>query len=280
MEPRSAGILGLCLALAGCSGKEATTPSPDGGTGHDASSEASSDATTDVTMGDGSPIDEGLVDGPLGVNCGAAGQGCCPGEACESGGCCVDQVCMASGQSCGHGLGACSSGSCGGCGALGEPCCAEYVSETCSGLVDSSVCGGCTQTGTICTTSDPSGTCVACGGVGQKCCIDSCVGEYTVCETFADDATGQFESVCTAQCGQPGQPCCEGFVCKNEGCCMGSPGSGGGDTCVASPTCGCSAGQCTTCGLSGLPCCAGGVCQVNQGNCTLGAEGTCESMHP
>jgi hypothetical protein len=49
-------------------------------------------------------------------------------------------------------------------------------------------------------------------------------------------------------------------------------GIGGG--CVASPTCGCTAGQCTTCGVAGQACCEGETCQLGQGPCDLDG-GTC-----
>jgi hypothetical protein len=37
--------------------------------------------------------------------------------------------------------------------------------------------------------------------------------------------------------------------------------------CVASPTCGCTSGKCTTCGTNGLPCCSDKACQFDQGFC-------------
>jgi hypothetical protein len=61
--------------------------------------------------------------------CGKPGQPCCPNQVCEGQGCCVPReynrnpVCVAPGQLCDQFVGICQNGSCGGCGALGQPCC-------------------------------------------------------------------------------------------------------------------------------------------------------------
>ena len=36
---------------------------------------------------------------------------------------------------------------------------------------------------------------------------------------------------------------------------------------LESPTCGCTAGECTTCGAPNQPCCEGGACAYTQGVC-------------
>ena len=287
----------LVLALSACSGGQ--TPSSesgdDGGKMGDASSDGTQhgddattgddvviapDAPTDVVSTDVVSTDVVSTDGGLGIDCGAPGQTCCLGEACEGNGCCVEQVCVANGQACRHGWGTCANGSCGTCGGLGQTCCAEDMSEGCSGLPDSGACFGCTQTGTMCSANQPGGTCVACGMEGQQCCFNACVGQYAYCDILLSDAGQGYDYVCSSQCGGPGQPCCQDLACKNGGCCM-LTSTPLGNTCVDSATCGCTAGQCTTCGLLGQPCCPGGTCQIDQGQCLVaGDAGTCQQMHP
>jgi hypothetical protein len=280
----------LALVLTACSGGQtASSDSGDGGTTGDASSDGTrqgDDAMVenDVVVAPDALADAGNApDAPADVvssnACGAPGQACCLGEACEGNGCCIDQVCVSNGVACGHGLGTCANGSCGSCGGLGQPCCPVDMSEGCSGPPDAGACGGCTQTGTMCFPNQLGGSCVACGMEGQQCCINDCIGQYAYCDSYFDDA-GQAQYVCSSQCGGPGQPCCQDFACKNGGCCMQGT-SGNGDTCVDSTTCGCTSGQCTTCGLLGQPCCAGDTCEVNQGQCLGGGDDdTCQQMHP
>jgi hypothetical protein len=228
-----------------------------------------SDASRDGSVPDGSrPRDGGHVEASS--TCGAPGQPCCPTEACAGGGCCVDAVCTAEGRDCGHGLGVCSSGGCGGCGAIGQPCCPERLTEACSGSAPN--CWGCTQAGSQCS-SNPAiahqgDICVACGGDGQPCCYggDDCTGDSLYCNP--DDGR------CTSHCGGPGEPCCGATAsvtqafCRNGGCCMSSfKGGSGSGTCAESPTCGCSAGKCTTCGTDKQACCEGDLCEFGIGLC-------------
>jgi hypothetical protein len=174
--------------------------------------------------------------------CGVPDAGCCPGESCNDGGCCVDQLCVASGGTCADGLGACHAGSCGSCGGVKEPCCMEVMSDTCSGV--SANCPGCTASGTTCVTGSAgtTGTCEACGTEGIRCCggDQTCLGVFALC------AAG----LCTSHCGKAGDTCCQGETCQDGGCCLSSST---GATCSVSPTCGCTAGACTTCGRQGLP---------------------------
>jgi hypothetical protein len=218
--------------------------------------------------------------------CGAPGQPCCPGESCDGGGCCVGEQCVAAGQPCGQEFtSTCKAGSCGSCGGLGQPCCDVSLWSWCprTGDHQGPSCTGCTQSGTMCSSTGTGGTCVACGADGMQCCWEGCLGANSYCDDYLDDAgrpevndAGLIENVCSSQCGGPGQPCCQGNTCKNDGCCLG-----GG--CVASPTCGCTAGQCTTCGLTGQACCAGNTCQAGQQPCCtrpgfgmVGDAGICE----
>jgi hypothetical protein len=129
-------------------------------------------AVPDAPVAD-TPVTDGGSDGSAAA-CGAAGQPCCRGKVCNSGGCCISRpsgggVCEASGQACGYGFaGSCMNGSCGpagsACGGLGQPCCMARGD------------GHCTGNGTTCMGT----TCAACGGQGQPCCrfstrdADSC----------------------------------------------------------------------------------------------------------
>jgi hypothetical protein len=90
------------------------------------------------------------------------------------------------------------------------------------------------------------------------------------------------EYVCSSQCGGPGQPCCQNGTCRNNGCCMLGWNATGdiADVCVESPTCGCTAGQCTTCGTANQACCAGGSCQWDQGYCSGIDGGICSTKGP
>lgn len=103
--------------------------------------------------------------GPRCVACGDANQPCCEGGRCHAGGCCLpfqmggQDLCVAPGANC-FGNSDCSlsgSGSCGGCGGIGEVCCGG---------------GG---FGRYCTANAAcvNQRCVACGGVGQPCCSGS-----------------------------------------------------------------------------------------------------------
>jgi hypothetical protein len=78
-------------------------------------------------------------------------------------------------------------------------------------------------------------------------------------------------NICSSACGHPGEPCCSGNLCRDDGCCMVD--DNGKNSCVAASTCGCTQGTCTTCGEDGGPCCAGELCGYDQGMCN--DAGTC-----
>jgi hypothetical protein len=250
----------LSLSLSACGGQTTLATGGDGSVPREAGAPDASDAARDVSTDSSQDVTSDSADAR---SCGRAGGSCCPGEACNEGGCCVDDVCIAGGQTCGDGLGACKSGSCGACGGVGQACCLEVMSDICSGVMPN--CPGCTASGTTCLTngSNTGGTCIACGTEGAPCCgVGLCLSTFAIC-----DASGK----CSSKCGAPGEPCCTGDTgsesCRDGGCCMLSPTSSGA-SCVASPTCGCSDGLCTTCGRNGLACCSGQSCQFDQGMCT------------
>jgi len=261
--------------VAGCGAGVATVAADYSGASDGTATAADSgrDALDDATASDSgdaasAPADAAPTDA---ASCGGPGQACCFGTDCADGGCCVDLVCVANGGACPDALGTCAAGSCGSCGGLGAACCRQVMTSTCTGGQTPS-CAGCTQSDTTCST----GACIACGGAGLTCCgAWACTGPFMRC----DGAQGVPPSgTCSTDCGDPGQACCETvqavgtttFACKGGGCCL--PGnSPSGMVCVAPPTCGCSAGQCTTCGVLGTPCCPGEACQDGQGQCVTDA---------
>jgi hypothetical protein len=285
--------LALLLTLSGCGKLADDSPSGDGSVdAHDAASrdvgQETTGDTSDASEDDMSAGDalSGPPDGEisLGPNCGRPGQSCCPYDGCYSDGCCVDGQCVAKGDDCGHSLGACTNGGCGGCGALGQPCCMEDVSPGCSD--EAGACVGCTQTGTYCTASDAGPEqCTACGGIGQQCCELGtggcgfvagvnyyCNDRFSLC--FLNEAGA--DPTCESSCGGVGQPCCEYNDCLDGACCLAGPT---GTLCFDSSTCGCTAGKCTTCGRIGVECCTYALCAVEQGQmdqyatCEFGSEG-------
>ena len=115
---------------------------------------------------------------------------CCGGNTCTDGSCCVSSfnqsVCIGRGSSClslpGTAAGMCGdNGSCNGCGAAGQPCCAG---------------DSCTASGTQCSSTGGSGTCTACGKSGQPCCKRSGIFDPVTCE-------GSLK--CTSTAGGPAQ---------------------------------------------------------------------------
>jgi hypothetical protein len=288
--------LGLGIGLVACGGSSTSDGnqhdagsiggSAAGGAGGDSGSGGhAASGGTSATGGAGGASGSGAQAGAAGTggegghvidpNCGAPGQPCCLGNSCQSGGCCVETVCVADTQDCGDGLGACDQGSCGTCGGAGQQCCAEQQTDGCSSLGKN--CGGCTQAGTTCKDYKLDGSCTVCGGDGQPCCgVGECLGEYSLC----------VNGTCTSTCGHAGEPCCQGAhpwppSCRNGGCCLQTSSGPNDSVCVDSPTCGCGNGVCTTCGTLGQPCCEG-QCQIDQGECNAanGAAGTCENPPP
>jgi hypothetical protein len=195
--------------------QDSSAPSVDGGTG------AVSDAGT---SGNGcSPacaLDEACVDGGCVACGGGAGEPCCSPLA-EGGTCngaaslvCVDSgfcaPCGGPGQSC-CGLNTCGDGGCCGAGT----CASE--GDSCQG-----VDGGTCQAGAC---GGPSG----CGGLGGPCCATWCTAPQTLCEgsgsgtvaTEAGSTTTLVPGQCH-ECGNGGEPCCNGSSCQSSLSCNGS----------------------------------------------------------
>ena len=202
---------------------------------------------------------------------------CDPLTPCACGGCCVAGICAPQGATCAENLGVCFDRSCGGCGALGEPCCSA-VNESLYG----DPCGinppgsagwwsgpACSDPNTVCTDFDAQpNRCVPCGAAGQPCCEALNHASLGVCGSL--QLVCGADGLCTASCDHPGESCCEDNHCQDGSICMGFM-IGTYGTCVAGSLCGADdAGTCTKCGLSGIACCTGGGCV--EGTCS---GGTC-----
>jgi hypothetical protein len=171
--------------------------------------------------------------------CGGTGQTCCANFACPSSAlmapCCSpnSHTCIASGSSCGGGLGMCMDGACtsnsnGTCGSAGDLCCTTTQPNTPN---------ACTSPGTVCA---QSGDCATCGGDSEPCCSGGTCESGGCCVNGQCHASG---TACTATmcvsgscgggtCGGLGQPCCGGAtgVCTagNVRCLSGVCASCGG----------------------------------------------------
>ena len=113
--------------------------------------------------------------------CGLGNQPCCPGNVCASGGCCIQNRCVAVGEACGPRSDlSCFNGSCGGdCGGLGESCCPLRT---------------CTAPWTACDGEGAAAMCRSCGFLGEPCCDGVCdPGTGTVCTVQPDGGA----SVCS-----------------------------------------------------------------------------------
>ena len=188
--------------------------------------------------------------------CGAVGN-------CPNGGCCVRGFCLAEGDRC-ENVGPCVAGHCTECGELGGVCCPGSSNANCGGIPYD--CDACNDGDNVCGLSM---TCEPCGHDGQQCCDRGCWDTPSVCLSL--DTTDPYATSCTTQCGHAGEPCCDNVHCSDGSCCLGEdPG-----TCVAAPTCGCSAGTCTSCGAEGLSCCDGGACEFGLSCSSVDATGTC-----
>jgi hypothetical protein len=264
------GFSVLSVTLLACGGLAHTVPS------------------SDASLSDGAPVDEaGLIDGrahpreagspdaALFLDCSVQIPTCGPGAPCPDGGCCVAGDCVVPGEICAENLGTCRDQSCGGCGALNEPCCplsTNLTDSTCvinppgsAGWWDGPACS---DPNAVCADAGAGANqCVACGAAGQLCCADAlakaplgtCGDVQLVCGT---------DGKCTANCDHLGQPCCDDGMCLDGTVCMSYPT--GTNDCVAGSTCDADGGACSTCGLVGLPCCAEEGC--TEGIC---ASGTC-----
>jgi hypothetical protein len=211
---------------------------------------AATDASlTDTPVADASMIDVAIFP----TTCAPCG----PLNPCANGGCCVSQNCVGAGHACTTGLGVCANASCGGCGALNEPCCLDQTGNKACGTGVAANIPLCSDPNTICSTAVPEpSVCVACGGLGQPCCGTICTGSLA-CDK---------DAVCVAECGDVSEPCCLFSPCGDGGICLGYPDRI--SVCVAGSVCNADAGACTSCGLNGLPCCGDGGCE--ESNCEQG----------
>ncbi len=149
------------------------------------------DCDCGAAAGEDSGCPEIIIEDPEQL-CGRPGQACCEGEtSCEEGTVCLPgNICIA-------------------CGGLGQPCCGEEGSYSCS-----TETGFCNETAEI-----PS----CCGGEGEPPCI--CEGDNCGCqEGTITNENGECES-----CGDDNQICCseEAGACNEEG-----------SQCLESNTCG------------------------------------------
>lgn len=215
-------------------------------------------------------------------SCGAPGQQCCSSNLCQSG-CCVNNVCLAPGASCGATGGMCNADGCSACGGAAEGCCPGGGCH--SGLVCKSSNAVATVPGTspgagpgAAPTAPAAMSCTACGHANEACCPDrTCTDGICV---------GTLNTACRSDCGGADQPCCNlqgGMACASDLSCIGMMcqrcGKPGQPCCMAadagmSMTCGgfgltCVDGQCAQCGGPGGPCCSGTFACVN-GQCTNG----------
>lgn len=149
------------------------------------------------------------------IPCGADGQPCCDGNSCGGGGgpvgCCDHAagprgVCIADGNQCPNGLGACKAGVCG----TGLAACGDETTGPCPGGT------GCTAPATVSSAMDTA--CVPCGAqIGQACCYGTNGG---VCQgMIACNSAGTCDS-----CGGPAHPCCKSSTCIAPNVCMQSSG--------------------------------------------------------
>jgi hypothetical protein len=234
-------------------------------------------AKTSVSSGADSGAQDGApVDGTVG--CGASGQACCDGTACNNGLTCTGGTCVAP------------------CGAAGEACCNGSACDnglacaggTCSASTD----GGAeaspppTDAGTDTTPPADGGPdayvdAAGCGGANEPCCGSGTCGSGFTC------AFGSCQTCATFNCGAINQACCcsetpcsDGWGCSQGTCSCGQLGNVccsefGGLSCNSSLTVCSDAGLCAPCGGAGEPCCvyadptcaAPLACQKDSGTC-------------
>jgi hypothetical protein len=173
------------------------------------------------------------------------------------------------------------------CGKAGEPCCK-------TGLP--------CDPGTLCQSSANNEICAACGLPGERCCPDqlceaggcctglSCVADGAICAQEGNAITYGMCKAGKCQCGELGQPCCQGSSCRDDKTVCKGPDGG---TCVA---CGDRSGPCCQkgticrdpstaceyhltricqdCGATGFPCCANKTCKSAGDVC---AEDVCRT---
>jgi hypothetical protein len=135
-----------------------------------------------------------LCSNNLCIACGTPGSACCPGNACNSPGCCYNNVCVGESTTCGTSGGACQAGRCSGCGSATQPCCSNLCYD-----------------GLLC----HSGVCTSCGASGEVCCPAG--GSSPQCNAGTACTSSGADGVC-ARCGGLGDICCTGNTCT-DGCC-------------------------------------------------------------
>lgn len=166
------------------------------------------------------------------ASCGAPGQRCCPGGACNTGSACAnwggsDTYCAACGQA---GEACCGTGSpCDvglACKALVSPG-NSYEILTCVNSAPGNVPGGtcpglvglCDNSTDLTCFGDATHPfhCAYCGGPGQPGCVG---GSPSPCQVGLDYlATTASVIICTSQCGHFGEPCCGGQRCLDGSAC-------------------------------------------------------------
>lgn len=199
------------------------------------------------------------------ANCGACGNACMAGEACNSGSC----GCPGGGMACN---GACvdvttSATNCGSCGnacGTGATCMAGQC--TCqAGLMD---CGtGCVNLQSNFTNCGACGTaCTAPQVCSQGACSDTCADGLENCDGSCVDVMSD-----SANCGACANACPGGLACTAGACaCEGGQTSCNG-TCVDTMT------SATNCGACGTACpatatCVAGACACPDGQEACGTE--------
>jgi hypothetical protein len=132
--------------------------------------------------------------------CGTPGTPCCASRACNDGGCCYNDLCVANGANClvsnANVAAQCHGGQC-ACGNVGQPCCYQGGPTT---------LGPCASLDLFCDASgaNASGLCLPCGRKDGPCCLGiTCVEAGTGCLPNS----GVSQPSCKP-CGGTGEPCC------------------------------------------------------------------------
>ena len=131
---------------------------------------------------------------------------------------------------------------------------------------------------------------ISCGALNEECCPSApgcdagleCVPPSG--ETLNRGSTGATGGGATfglgicIECGDPGEPCCDGMTCATDAACVAGTCEACGDE--GQPCCGtdcdssllvCDQGTCVECGAAGEPCCSGMICSTD----TMCVGGTC-----
>jgi hypothetical protein len=249
--------------LLGCGGVVNATSEPD--------ANVDDDGRNDVKEGDAGPHDGAVhddtaSDGAASYDCSAGVLSCDPTAPCPHGECCVAGICVAEGERCAEDLGVCHAQSCGGCGALSEPCCplSKNLANSTCGINPPGSAGwwegpACSDPNAVCGDAGTgSSRCIPCGAAGQPCCEALNTTSQGVCGSL--QLVCDTDGLCTAGCDHLREACCEDNHCLGGSVCLWYPTRT--TACVAGSTCGADAGACTTCGPVGQPCCAGEGCVV------------------